>query len=256
MSLLAWQRGGRAGGRVVVLVHAWAADGPRQWEQTGWVATLDRAGLSLYVPDLPGHGESAGLAPPDGREPAAWTAKAVIDDLDRLGVRGFSVVGFADGGIVAGHLAVASPDRVERLVLVACDDRRGLPPGDATAAALRDSQARMWDPLAAEAVALARHDRRHDLEVLAGWVERARWPAAPRLGSLRQPVLIAVAAGDAEHHERAPRLAKLFHDARIVSVPGGRSEALASEELQEQVARFLAEPRAGGDERARPRGRP
>jgi pimeloyl-ACP methyl ester carboxylesterase len=239
VSLLAWRRGGRAGGPAVVLVHAWAADGASQWEATGWVEALDAAGFALYVPDLPGHGESAGLAPPPGREPAAWTARAMLDDLDRLGVRSFAVVGFADGGILAGHLAVRAPDRVTRLVLIGCDDRRGLPDGKATASALRDSRARLWDPVVAEAVARARLDRRHDLGVLAGWVERAAWPAAPRLASLGTPVLLAVAAGDDEHHARAPRLAKLLHDARLVSVPGDRPAALTSGDLRRQVAAFL-----------------
>lgn len=245
MSLLAWQRGGRAGGPAVVLVHAWAADGPGQWQASGWVSTLDAAGFALYVVDLPGHGGSAGLAPPAGREPAAWTARALLDDLDRLGVRAFALAGFADGGMVAGHVAVRAPERVRQLVLIGCDDRRGLPDGPATAAALRDGRARLWDPVVAEAVARARRDRRHDLETLAGWVERAAWPAAPRLGSLRVPVLLAVAAGDPEHHARAPRLARLFRDGRLVSVPGDRAQALADPGLQREVAAFLSEQMPG-----------
>lgn len=240
MSLLAWQRGGRAGGPAVVLVHAWSGDGGA-WERTGWVETLAGAGFALYVPDLPGHGESASLPLPPRGDPAAWTARVVLDDLGRMGVRAFAVAGFADGGMVAGHLAVRAPERVRPLVLVGCDDRRGLPPGADTAAALRDARARVWDPAVADAVARARSDRRHDLATLAAWVERAAWPAAPRLGSLRTPVLLAVAAGDPEHHRRAPRLARLFHDARLVTAAGSPADALASAGLQATAATFLAE---------------
>lgn len=239
MSLLAWQRGGVAGGPAVVLVHSWGRDGPGEWQSTGWVTGLEAAGCALYVPDLPGHGASAALRVPGGAEPASWTAQAIVADLDRLGVGAFDVVAFADGGIIASHLAVRVYERVRRLVLVGCDDRRGLPPGPDTAAALRDPNARVWSTDVADAVALARRDRRHDLGTLADWVERAAWPAAPRLGSLRTPVLLVVGRDDPERRERVPRLAGLLHDAHLVTVPGDHRGALGASESVRAAARFL-----------------
>jgi len=241
VTILAWQRGGTDGGPAVVLIHGWASDGLSDFERTGWVAGLGRAGLSVYVPDLPGHGESADILLPPDAEPAAWTASAVTADLDRLHVGNFAVCGYADGGTVAAHLAVRAPERVHRLVLVGSDDRVEVPYAEEIAGVLRDPAARLWHPAAAETVARARADRRHHLPTLAQWVERRRWPAAPRLGALRTPVMLAVGAQD-ERRERAPRLAQLFHDARLVTVPGDGRAALGAPELVSQVARFLVPP--------------
>jgi pimeloyl-ACP methyl ester carboxylesterase len=241
VSLLAWQRGGVAGGSAVVLVHSWAHDGTRDWQESGWVAGLEAAGFALYVPDLPGHAASADRAVPGAAEPAAWTARALLEDLARLGVRDYAVAGYADGGITAAHLAVRDPAAARGLVLVSCDDRRGLPPGPETAAALRDPTARVWSPDVADAVALARRDRRHDPATLADWVERATWPAAPRLGALRTPTLLVVGSDDDERRARVPRLGGLLHDAHLVTVPGDRRGALSAAAAVRAAAAFLAD---------------
>ncbi len=240
MTILAWQRGGELTGPAAVLVHDWAADASR-WQDTGWIAGLEAAGLAAYVPDLPGHGESADVLLPPDAEPGAWTAAAILNDLARLGVTTFAAVGHAAGCLPAAHLAVRALDRLSRLVLVGCDDRAVLPDGAEVAAGLRDPAASVWRPEAAAAVARARADRRHHLPTLAQWAERATWPAAPRLGALRSPTLLAVGRND-DHRDRAPRLAALFHDARLVTVPGDRDSALASAEVVAAVTAFLREP--------------
>jgi pimeloyl-ACP methyl ester carboxylesterase len=239
MTLLAWQSGGAAHGPAVVLVHSWARTGPEDWAETGWVDALGAAGFRLWVPDLPGHGESADVEIPEGTEPAAWTAKAVLADLEQLRVRSAGVVGYADGCVTAGHLAVRAPGIVGRLLLVGCDDRAAIPHGTEVGAGLRDPSARVWKPEVSEAVARARRDRRHHLPTLATWAESIAWPAAPRLGSLRTPVLLAVGSADGPRRERAPRLAALFHDARVVTAHGDRREALAATALHRTAADFL-----------------
>ncbi|MEX0659529.1 MAG: hypothetical protein WD080_10385, partial [Egibacteraceae bacterium] len=83
-------------------------------------------------------------------------------------------------------------------------------------------------------------DRRHHLPTLATWAERAAWPAAPRLAALRIPALLGVGADD-ERREHAPRLAQLFHDARLVTVPGDRRSVLLADELLTTVTRFLTD---------------
>lgn len=252
MTILAWQRGGRTGGPSVVLLHSWAADGVRDWESTGWVERLAADGFDVLVPDLPGHGESADVLLPPASEPAAWTASVLVNDLATLHTEHVQAVGYAEGCLVAGHLAVradADDPRRERtpggatvgsLVLVGADDRNGVPHSSEIAAALRDPASRVWHAEAAEAVSLARSDRRHHLPTLALWAGRSAWPAAPRLGALRTPVLLCVGADD-DRRDRAPRLAQLFHDARLVTVPGDRRSALPTEELVQAATRFLAE---------------
>ena len=242
MTILAWQRGGGTGGPNVVLLHDWAADGVGDWQDSGWVAGLEAAGVTAYVPDLPGHGESADVLMPPDAEPAAWTASAILNDLERLGVPDFAVVGHVAGCLPAGHLAVRAPDKVYALVLIGCDDQPLIPRGREVASALRDTGAALWDPEAADDVARARQDRRHHLPTLARWAEAAAWPAAPRLGALRTPVMLAVGRDD-PRRERAPRVAALFHDGHLVTVPGGPEGVLAEPTLVTSVTAFVTTPR-------------
>ncbi|MEX2622082.1 MAG: hypothetical protein WD250_17880, partial [Egibacteraceae bacterium] len=145
-----------------------------------------------------------------------------------------------DAGPGAGPRAGSGTTGVGSLLLLGADDRDGLALRDEIAAALRDPASRVWHPEAAEAVAAARADRRHHLPTLATWAERAAWPAAPRLAALRIPALLGVGAADARR-EHAPRLAQLFHDARLVTVPGDRRSVLLADELLTTVTRFLTD---------------
>ena len=240
MTILAWQRGGFAGGPAALLLHGWASDSRQDFEETGWVAALGHAGYDVLVPDLPGHGDSSDVALPPNADPAAWTAGVVTQDLDRLGIAGVRLVGYAEGCLVAGHLAVRTPDRMRPLVLLSRDDRVGLPGGAQVAALLRGDRSGLWDSEASDIVARALRDQRHHAPALADWVERAVWPAAPRLGALDMPVLLAVGTED-DHREGAPRLAQLFRDARLVTVPGDARTMLAVPELVETVVGFLKE---------------
>lgn len=71
----------------------------------------------IYVPDLPGHGESDPPRPPeDWRMPRL--AGGLIDLLDRLKIDRADVAGYSMGGRAALHLALRSQDRVRRLVLI------------------------------------------------------------------------------------------------------------------------------------------
>ncbi len=106
-------RGWGQGEEVVVLLHG----GAGAW--THWVRNIDTfaARYTVWVPDLPGMGESA--LPPD-----PWTPESVADIVESglqqlLGKRSCHVVGFSFGGMVGSHLAARHPARVRSLVLVA-----------------------------------------------------------------------------------------------------------------------------------------
>jgi o-succinylbenzoate---CoA ligase len=69
--------------------------------------------------DLPGHGASlfgasSRLKQLRGMED---TAHLLLDDLDKLGIERFTLYGYSMGGRIAQHIAIASPGRIERLLL-------------------------------------------------------------------------------------------------------------------------------------------
>ena len=102
-----------------------ATTGPRVLALHGW---LDNAasfvplaghlpGMQLVVPDLPGHGRSAHLAP--GAEYTSGVAvNAVLDIADALGWDTFSLLGHSMGAGIASLMAAAVPQRVQRLVVI------------------------------------------------------------------------------------------------------------------------------------------
>lgn len=145
---MVWRRWGPRGGKPVLLLHG----GSGSW--THWVRNIEplvRAGHDVWVPDLPGFGDSA--APPDGRDAdvlPGWLERG----LGRLlGTQAVDLVGFSLGGLVAGLWAQAVPARVARLVLVGSPGLSAelLPPLDL----------QRWDLLRAGPASRAAH--RHNL---------------------------------------------------------------------------------------------
>lgn len=114
---MVWHVWGEAGGNralaPVVLLHG----GSGSW--THWlrnILPLVESGRRVYVPDLPGFGDSA--APPQGTD-----ADAVPGPVEQglkllLGDEACDLVGFSFGGMVAGFLAAQFPARAARVVLV------------------------------------------------------------------------------------------------------------------------------------------
>jgi pimeloyl-ACP methyl ester carboxylesterase len=78
---------------------------------------------SVYAPDLPGHGESDAAPAKDFSSAAAAVADLAMD----LRLRQIDVLGFRFGAGVALELAVARPELVRRLVLVAAPPLQVLP---------------------------------------------------------------------------------------------------------------------------------
>lgn len=102
------------GGRPLVLCHGFT--GAKE-DFADWVDRFAAQGWWVVAPDLRGHGASS---QPEGEE--HYSLAVMAADLqalaDDLGWQGFSLLGHSMGGMIAQHLALEAPHRVERLVLM------------------------------------------------------------------------------------------------------------------------------------------
>lgn len=95
----------------VVFVHGWGISG------SYFIPAAERlaAEFAVYAPDLPGHGLSdtpATLLDVDG------LAEALVDWMDRAGIRCAALVGHSMGCQIAVEAALRYPGRIDRLVLI------------------------------------------------------------------------------------------------------------------------------------------
>lgn len=235
-------------GTTVLLLHAGIAD-HRMWAPQ--LDALEAAGRRVVVPDLPGFGEAA-LEP--GTVDYVAYAAGVLDGPA-------AVVGCSFGGRIALELALARPDLVERLVLVAsalgewqwseeaqagfAEEEAAIERGDLDAAA--EQQARMWLAPGATpevrrltaAMTLRSYEQQLPMEdqVRATWPES---PAAGRLDEIRMPTLVVVGDEDLEDIKAiAAKLAAGIPGARVETIEGAGH--LPGLERPDELNRLLLE---------------
>lgn len=162
---MAWRRWGE--GAPVVLLHG----GSGSWNH--WVrniAALVHAGRQVWIPDLPGFGESA--RPPRGGDADALPAPMEDALQQLLGDTPVDLVGFSFGSMVAAFMAQQRPERVRRLVIsgapalginpewkLVLKPWTHLPEGEELDAVLRENLARLMlaRPESIDTLALAIH---------------------------------------------------------------------------------------------------
>jgi pimeloyl-ACP methyl ester carboxylesterase len=184
---------------------------------------------SVYAPDLPGYGESdAPLVPPSIADYAA----AIGDFVDQMRFRQVDLLGYHTGSSVAAELAIARPEQVRRVVMVAAPVF--------TAGELDAFEKRPWPvPVREDGAHLAEEWQRTlrsrgpgvPLERLAegfadklgggaraGWgtIAAMRYPAQQRLQGLAQPTLVLRPKDDL--WDVTPRAKPLLPDARFVDL--------------------------------------
>jgi pimeloyl-ACP methyl ester carboxylesterase len=107
------------GGTTFLLLHGFTFNA-YTWQPQ--VAALAARGRTIALDQLP-YGLGAKLAPGDWHGPNPYSREAqvalVLGAMDALGVERAVVVGNSSGGTLALELALAEPERVEALVLVA-----------------------------------------------------------------------------------------------------------------------------------------
>lgn len=111
--LFSYRTAGPADGAPLVMLHGWPES------SYCWTPVVERLkpGLRVIAPDLRGLGDSTR----DG-ELSQFRKQALAEDmialLDALGIEEFQLVGHDWGGVVAQEVALAIPERVQRLVLM------------------------------------------------------------------------------------------------------------------------------------------
>jgi pimeloyl-ACP methyl ester carboxylesterase len=95
----------------VVLVHGWGGSFESTWQRSGFTALLEDAGLGVVGVDLLGHGTA-----PKPHDPDAY-GDLTERVLDALPDRPVDAIGFSLGAMTVLRLAIARPDRFNRIVL-------------------------------------------------------------------------------------------------------------------------------------------
>jgi pimeloyl-ACP methyl ester carboxylesterase len=103
---------GPSDGRALVLVHGL---GGRAEDWTKLAPQLAKAGFRVYLPDLPGYGESD--KPANFSYSVSDEAKIVAGFLDALGLKQVDLGGWSMGGWIVQLVAADRPERVRRLML-------------------------------------------------------------------------------------------------------------------------------------------
>ena len=216
----------------LVLLHGFGGT-HRAWDPV--LPELDRERYNPLVPDLRGHGTKAGVRPISF---AGCTADVLASAPPE-----FVLCGYSFGGRIAQHVALAAPERVTRLILVA------------TSAGIDDEQARAErraedERLAADLEHLTIEeyaDRWHAQPLFAGTLpQAARWwredllrndpvalaaalrgigagdmePLWDRLAGLALPVTIVVGDRDAKFMAFAERYREVLPQAEVVVIAG------------------------------------
>lgn len=202
------------------------------------------AGRALLAVDLPGHGASDCPANP-AEYRAERTVEEILAVLDALGVGRFALLGYSLGGRVALHLALAAPERVERLILESASpgipdsaERAARRQSDEALARLLDTEGiaafvDRWErvPLFASQARLPDEVRAHqraqrlanDPRGLAGSLRGigagVPEPLQGRLGALAMPTLLIVGALDTKYVALGREMLAALPAGRLVVVP-------------------------------------
>lgn len=245
----------------LVLLHGFSGT-HRAWD--GVIERLDPERYRPLALDLPGHGAAASHPPPIGFEQCV---RAVLGAAPQR----FALCGYSLGGRVALHVALAAPERVTRLCLIAAN------PGIEDAGERSERRAadeRLAQRLESEPFAdfieswraqplfaadpprvgeLARADqRRNDPHALApamrGLSAGAMEPLWDRLGELSMPVAVVSGTRDQKFTRLLQRAQGLLPRAELTVLEGGHALAVEAPAGVAAVLEQLAglDPEPGG----------
>ena len=247
---LRYQLDGR-GSRQLVLVHGVGSEG------RAWAGVIERLcdAFSILSFDLRGHGRSSRVK---GRYEIDDLAGDVLALADHVGFTRFDLAGFSLGGLVAQRIALSTPERVRRLVLLSTvagrteDERKRVA---ARLAALQsgergshfDASVSRWltEDFQQRNPALVAQLRERNAQndpdcYAAAYRVLAETDFGEALSSLRMPTLIATGEDDTGSN---PRMAAFMHSriagSRLEILPALRHSILL--EAPDRVAGLMRE---------------
>lgn len=181
----------------VIAVHGFASSALLNWNASGWIRDLTRAGFHTIAIDQRGHGASD-----KPHDPTAYSMDILCADvvsvLDTFMVSSTAFVGYSLGARVGWQVSRELPDRVSRAVL------GGIPDGDPLTR-FRLDEAREFiefgtavdDSLTASYLEMAGGIRGNDLTALVSLVEGMRGgPQPDAANSPPGPLLFATGSED------------------------------------------------------------
>jgi len=222
---IAWERTGS--GPPLLLIHGL---GYARW---GWEPVVEPLSRSFELLLFDNRGVGGSDAPP-GPYTTAGLAADSLQVLDEAGVERAHVVGTSLGGMVAQELALAAPERVDKLVLVCTH------PGGARAFPMPEQTVRLFEARATlreyvensldpdprpQLVDRILEHRVATAQPYEPWAAQAAaslgFDACDRLAGLTTPTLVVHGDGDVVVDPRnAGLLGELLPDARVKIYPG------------------------------------
>jgi len=224
-------------GRVVVLLHGFAADTNVNYVRSGILDLLLDEGYRVVTLDARGHGLSSKPTDSDAYADDAMK-RDVIALFDHLGLDDVLLVGYSMGAHLALRLAPQEP-RVKAVVLLGIGEsgtggEDGADRRDALVAVLEaDSPDDVDDASLRQFRVMAGLDR----EPLLAYVRAPGSVGPAPLDGVEVPVLLVVGDDDENAGDPAPLAERL--DATLVRVPGDHFTANARPELHRALTEFL-----------------
>jgi pimeloyl-ACP methyl ester carboxylesterase len=197
----------------LVLLHGFGSSFDHNWQQTGWVDILADFGVTVPAIDLPAHGSSPPLHDPADY---AHVDEEVSNALPADGLIGG--VGFSAGAELLLRLAVAEPERFDRIVLLGLGDNAFESGDPAALVAALESSDEPEDVRARTFRRLAR-SAGNDPKALSAFLRRPR-QALTEEDLLRLSCPVLVVLGDRDWVGPADRLIAALPSASLVSLAG------------------------------------
>ena len=197
----------------LVLLHGFGSSFDHNWQQTGWVDILADFGVTVPPIDLPGHGSSPPLT-----DPAEYD-HADEDVRDALPADGLIAgVGFSAGAELLLRLAVAEPERFDRIVLLGLADN-AFESGDPAALVTALESSDEPEDLRARTFRRLARSAGNDPKALSAFLRRSRQSLTEEdLSRVSCPVLVVL--GDRDWVGPADRLMAALPSASLVSLSG------------------------------------